>query len=472
MLILVLSGIHCGGDITGTSANLPPETHLSIFLPDTTASLDTSSSQLILHWWGDDPDGIVIGFVYSFFGNPSLSDTVDPSGLKGFTTSLMDTFNVPVGPTDTTFTFYISAVDDDQAVDPTPAFQSFPVRNSPPEIQFRLNSLPFDTTFPVVTFSWNASDIDGRDDLAFFEYALNPPDDDSVPWRRLPPSQEFVTLTPDSGLRVNSDNKFLIRAKDFGQAFSNTLQHPEPDGVWYVKDQVGDVLFVDDFNNEDNNVSRSFFADLFFAVGEPEFSLYDMARDGLPTSIIDFTETLKLFDKVVWWADGSPSLAQSQQGIISYLAEGGHILFTGFEGAALRERNRWVFNFRDSQDSLLTFLPIEAVSDTVGKEITRIIQGTEFISLTPDYSIISVAPGTGAFNIIGSIFGLIPRADATALYRLPPASVVQGNVYTGQPTVGVKSGDNSVVLIDFPLLKIDKQQAVAFLTKVFEDFSQ
>ena len=470
ILILALSGIRCADKISGTAGNLPPETHLSIFLADPSAKIDTSSSQLVLHWWGDDPDGLVVGFVYSFYGPPALKDTLDPLGLKGFTTQLSDTFHVPVGPTDTTFTFYISAVDDKQAIDPSPASQSFPVRNSPPVVTFRLKTLPNDTTFPVVTFLWNGSDIDGKEDIAFYEYAINPPTDGDIPWKRLPASQELVTLTPDSGLLVNQDNVFMLRASDRGQAFSNILVHPDSASVWYVKDKVGDILFIDDFTNEDNTVSRAIFSDLFSRVGEA-YSVYDLARDGLPATLVDFTETLKLFGKVVWWADGSPSLAASQQALISYLASGGHLLLTGFEGAALRDRNRWVFNFRDSQDSLLTFLPIAAVSDTVGKEIRRILQGTEIQPLAADYPQLKIASITSGLTIVGSIFGLYPGDNAVALYQLPPASQVRGNVYPGQPIIAVKSIDNRIVLIEVPLTKIETQDAVAFLTKVFADFS-
>ena len=469
--VLWLFSAHCSTDISGTLTNLPPETHLSIFLPDPDAPVDTSSSQLILHWWGDDPDGLVIGFVYSFYGPPSLEDTVDEQGLKGFTTELSDTFHVPVGPKDTTFVFYISAVDDKYAIDPTPAYQKFPVKNSPPEVAFRLNSLPNDTTFPVVTFLWRGSDIDGKEDIAFYEYALNPPADGPIPWRRLPANREFVTLTPDSGLLLNRDNRFMLRAADRGQAYSNVLVHPDSSGVWYVRDKVGDVLFVDDFTNEDNAVSRAFFSRVLQAINEP-FSIYDLARDGLPASLVDFIETLKLFDKVIWWADGSPSLAASQQALISYLADGGHLLLTGFEGAALRDRNRWVFNFRDSQDSLLTFLPIVAVSDTVGREIRRILQGTEFIPLASGYPPLPVARGTTGLTIIGSIFNLYPKPDAIPLYRLPPAASVRGNVYPGEPVIAIMNGRRNLVLAEFPLIKIDEAAAIEFMRKVFEEFSQ
>ncbi|MDQ7053057.1 MAG: hypothetical protein Q9P14_09250 [candidate division KSB1 bacterium] len=459
----------CDRDISGTPTNLPPETHLSIFLGSPEAIVDTSSSQLVLHWWGDDPDGLVIGFVYSFYGPPSLNDTVDASGLKGFTTQTSDTFHVPVGPRDTTFTFYISAVDDKWLIDPTPAKQAFPVRNSPPSVSFRLNSLPTDTTFAVVTFLWNGSDIDGKEDIAYYEYALNPPPGGEIPWRRLPPEREFVSLTPDSGLRLNADNVFMLRAVDRGQAYSPTLVHPDSGKVWYVRDKVGDILFVDDFTNEDNALSRAYFSSVLQTLGQP-FSIYDLARDGLPATLVDFTETLKLFKTVIWWADGSPTLAASQQALIRYLAADGHLLLTGFEGAALRDRSRWVFNFRDSQDSLLTFLPIIAVSDTVGREIRRILQGTTFEALVDGYPALPVAKGTAGLTIIGSIFGLYPAADGLPLYQLPPASTVRGNVYPGEPIIGIISRDRRIILLEFPLTKIDAEAAAAFLRKAFEDF--
>jgi len=69
-----------------TAENLPPETHISFFYhPDTTLGpgdywvnkgdttwvldtlvmgLDTTVSVQEIHWWGDDPDGNVIGYYY------------------------------------------------------------------------------------------------------------------------------------------------------------------------------------------------------------------------------------------------------------------------------------------------------------------------------------------------------------------------------------------------------------------------
>jgi len=64
-------------------------------------------------------------------------------------------------------------MDNDSLLDPSPARISFPVINSPPEIEWKLNSLPIAGSNPNVThksfphhsFFWNISDIDGRETI-------------------------------------------------------------------------------------------------------------------------------------------------------------------------------------------------------------------------------------------------------------------------------------------------------------------
>jgi hypothetical protein len=43
--------------------NLPPETYLAL-TPD--GDLRTTTSRQHVHWWGDDPDGFVAGYLISF----------------------------------------------------------------------------------------------------------------------------------------------------------------------------------------------------------------------------------------------------------------------------------------------------------------------------------------------------------------------------------------------------------------------
>ena len=86
--ISIIAGlfIACESDIPDRpQENLPPETH--IFLqPD--SALATTTSRQTLSWWGDDADGIVIGFIYSFDANPAALthwDENNPASADGYT---------------------------------------------------------------------------------------------------------------------------------------------------------------------------------------------------------------------------------------------------------------------------------------------------------------------------------------------------------------------------------------------------
>ena len=166
-----------------TSGNLPPETHVSFFYhPDTTLyageywinrgdtvwidegdslliGLDTTISVQEISWWGDDPDGNVIGYYYRWSYMDTAVFTQDETAI----------FYLPLRTQLDVYSFYVQAVDDSNAVDPSPAVATFPVFNSPPEVEWKLNSLPQSTrtedsvhySFQHHSFFWDVKDISG-----------------------------------------------------------------------------------------------------------------------------------------------------------------------------------------------------------------------------------------------------------------------------------------------------------------------
>ncbi|MEE4312458.1 MAG: hypothetical protein V2J62_11385 [candidate division KSB1 bacterium] len=84
--------------------NRRPDTHL--FLYPGIAGLDTTLSTQILHWWGDDPDGQVMGYYYSWdFYQEASADSFQ------WTTEEYDTFLVPIRQKYDEFEFFVKAVD-------------------------------------------------------------------------------------------------------------------------------------------------------------------------------------------------------------------------------------------------------------------------------------------------------------------------------------------------------------------------
>ena len=170
--------------------NQPP--HTGIFLyPD--SAISSQPSKINVHWWGDDPDGFVIGYYFSWDGKNWT-----------FTQSNDSLFALKIGIADTNYVFLVSAADDggngvydtdvfqngidygpepfidknnngvwDQGesftdiglIDPNPASVDFPIKNSAPVVKWdQLTVLP-DTSFPAMSFGWDATDIDGDETI-------------------------------------------------------------------------------------------------------------------------------------------------------------------------------------------------------------------------------------------------------------------------------------------------------------------
>lgn len=214
----------------------PPRTFLWL-QPDSTIA--TGVSRQTLRWWGEDPDGVVTGFLFGFSivtGNVTslpVPDTLRYTWVGRNDTTLlfpMDTvfrkFMVAVRAVDNTFplvpgltTVRLTPVpywdkndngvldgEDQQlsglaaAVDPKGAVLTFPVRNTPPTIRAAQNpndpSIVLkqpDTTYTVATFSWIASDPDGNNTLKSYRIALNDTSDPAR-WVTIPLRDTVVTL--------------------------------------------------------------------------------------------------------------------------------------------------------------------------------------------------------------------------------------------------------------------------------------
>ncbi len=197
-------------------AGKPPQTFLWLY-PE--GDIGTGVSRTRLRWWGESPNGLVRGFLFSFkvvSGNVTTlpsPDTLRYSWVtKNDSTLLfpMDTlfrrFAVVVRAVDNGFAglpeqsavrmlpFPFWDKDDDglfdgsdtrlddlsRAVDPVGAVQTFPIRNTPPTIGLlpapndpnTVQKLP-DTTFTVATVGFKGTDPDGDNTLASYRVALN-----------------------------------------------------------------------------------------------------------------------------------------------------------------------------------------------------------------------------------------------------------------------------------------------------------
>ena len=197
-------------------ASKPPQTFLWLY-PD--GEVGTGVSRAHLRWWGESPNGLVRGFLFSFkVVTGSVTTLPTPDTLRySWVTRNDSTVLFPMDTIFRKFAVVVRAVDngfaglpehsivrmlpfafwdknddglfdgDDQrldalsrAVDPVGAVQTFPIRNTPPTIALLPNpsdlntpqKLP-DTTFTAVSFGFKGSDPDGDNTLAAYRIALN-----------------------------------------------------------------------------------------------------------------------------------------------------------------------------------------------------------------------------------------------------------------------------------------------------------
>tara|TARA_B100001245_G_scaffold226299_1_gene201631 strand:- start:2131 stop:3582 length:1452 start_codon:yes stop_codon:yes gene_type:complete len=128
-----------------------PETHLSIEAINLTGE-NRLNSEVRLSWYGTDVDGYIQGFEISTDNQNWEFTTVQDSVFI---------FDLEAGSDTTDVDFYVRAIDNDNNIDPTPAYLKVPLKNSPPSASFNNDRGPRDTAFCVSTFYWTASDPDG-----------------------------------------------------------------------------------------------------------------------------------------------------------------------------------------------------------------------------------------------------------------------------------------------------------------------
>lgn len=423
MSILLVYG--CSKNNTSSlQGNLPPETDIFVSTLD---SLNPTQSVQKIAWDGRDPDGLVVGFYYSWKEDAQASDWQ-------FTTERSLTFPLKITGNDTSYVFQVKAVDDQGAEDPSPAKQRFPIKNSPPQLSWTAASRIPDTTFTVASFIWDATDLDGDSTIVRFEYAL---DGDTTNWRPIPGYLRALTLNADSGLSVG-DHSFYLRAIDVAGAKSATIRMPEnPAKNWYVKQPRGRYLLIDDYQSEDVNSGypdrsyKQILDSVVVPLGE-DYSYWNIEQL-FPVSINQFRETLLLFDRVIWYTDISQEadnhFIAAQVAVPEFLQKGGKIIYSTI----------FTTNF-GTQGDPLAFSPVSSISGSY-----RFFPGNIY---TPQddfkaaFPSLPDLPELKVSKFFAGVKALEPKASAIPLYRY-------GGTTTDDPLFIILGRDDNTGVYNF-----------------------
>ena len=436
---LFLLAYGCKENITDNPiANKPPNTSLFLY-PD--SSISKQKSRLQVHWWGDDPDGLVIGYYFKWDGIDSVWH---------FTSKNDSVFSLPIGSQDTTYCFEVVAVDnsgnnkydekvvrngidfgaepftdangngkydegesftDIGEVDPTPAKQVFPIKNSTPTVSWSKETILPAESFPVMTFGWDAEDLDGNSTIVKINLALNDTTKDVV---SLEGSVRLVTLTVTNingndaemkilidgsenktnpvnlkNLKLDDNNVIYVQAVDISGAKSEFISLPDSGSTWFVKKPKGKVLIIDDYAG--NQSAADFYSEVFDNVHggvlKDKYDVLDLENTKLPYEFLTFLQTVKLFKYVFWYSGSTPRMDLTNLITQKYIQSGGHIAYS--------------MTFEDSSDTfpfdlgtLQNFLPI----DSLGQKdpVPFLLKGAEVLSAAGlDYPHLRTSGTTG-----------------------------------------------------------------------------
>ncbi|MGA9295526.1 MAG: hypothetical protein WBV81_23245 [Ignavibacteriaceae bacterium] len=497
ILSLAFFSSSCFKDVADNpKGNQPP--HTGVFLyPD--SSISSQPSKINIHWWGDDPDGFVTGYYFTWNGKD-----------WSFTKSNDSLFALKIGVVDTNYLFQVAAADnggngiydkdifqngidygpepfvdknnngawdrgelftDIGLIDPHPASVDFPIKNSAPVVQWdQLTVLP-DTSFPAMSFGWDASDVDGDGTILKINIALNDtanPEnivslDGSVrnisiitnDFSSSSPKMDILIGGLESnpaqqklpGLIFNGNNKLYVQAEDISGAKSSFISIPGEGRTWFVKKPKGKLLIVDDYVTQDD--APSFYSKMFsdsLSLND-KYDVYDFHNQQPPYLNVTFLLTLKLFKYVYWYTDNNPSLDLLSASTQKFLDAGGKIAFS--------------MQFPQAIDltALQGFLPIR--SDSSGSK-TSLIGGTKILSDTTQLSYPDLQLSSSIFRVKSFYLNML---GAIPLYHVSDKDL--------KGFVGFISLDKTVFFMGIPLNKANGGNANVkkLLNQVFfQDF--
>jgi len=142
--------------------NLPPDTQLQVDTIVRNGDLRLGTN-VQLHWYGTDQDGYIAGYNVAVNGNGSFTKATDS----------LFSFSIDAGVDTADILVEISAVDNEGAVDESPAQLIVPIKNAAPEVVIDPDGTLPDSAFIVATLDWRATDEDGDATIELVEVKLN-----------------------------------------------------------------------------------------------------------------------------------------------------------------------------------------------------------------------------------------------------------------------------------------------------------
>ncbi|MEZ5014125.1 MAG: hypothetical protein R2794_07525 [Chitinophagales bacterium] len=369
-LVIILAFASCERAFEGDLLeNTSPETATSI---DTIIRFgdDRLESEVTLHWWGDDPDGYITGYEFTFEPFP------DDATIWIYTERQDSTFILAPEPGQDSadYVFYIRSIDNIGLRDPSPARLVIPVKNSPPSAQIVPGINNPVRSFPVVKFFWTGIDPDGAENLKEFHIYWNDTTgaplviDKSItsgvfqaqdPFAAEPvcdfyPNTSSVASGTISGMVSNAWNTLYIQAVDQSNAVS---AFAVSDSV-FIKPVHSDVLLVDGYST---TVNEAFYGNAMLNNG---ISVFDTIQIFQKTGAVYTQQSadnltqervFDLFDLIIWFSnDANNSFSLAQKTTDAFFTDGGKMFMSVYISSSF-----------DPLSNFLDFTPIASLVNPV-----------------------------------------------------------------------------------------------------------
>ena len=535
LLSLILLGGVSGMLQEGCTTN-PSESQIPNRPPETSLWTDTIgrvlTSQVTLHWWGDDPDGFLLGYFVTVDGEHwTFTTSNDSTIVVDIGTKNIDTSKIQVAAVDKqgNGVWDASVIIDGQdiggepfvdadsngtytpgekfidcgLIDQTPATLSVVIKNSPPSVAFEVNTSIPSSTLPVVSILFNGTDPDGNSTIKNYYIALN--DTSASAWQILPNTVSLVTLVGDlsdtsatvvpmalksgtnaedlgisvQGLQLNHTNVLYLYCTDLTGSRSPVIRMPDSTKTWYVQKPVGrkKLLLIDDFGTGSPNPTQVYKSALSQTMNSSDVSYSDFDVLNLYTGDISpslskpmLSQTMIQYPIVLWYVRTGDveHLRYAQETVPGYIQNGGKVVFTS-----------GFENFVTNGSLPLNFLPIDTlvtgyrINDSTSHPgyISRVYKDSKIL---PTDSV-SSSPYPLLVYDRTAIFGTYafePGPTDSVLYKLDlPNPSNSQELWVGHPSVGVISNNRSLVFFSMPLHlmnTVDSKDGRSRLTKLFE----
>ncbi len=451
--IFILSVILWQCDKGQLKSNQPPDTHIAVESINLQGQFRLNSV-VRLTWFGTDIDGYVKGFEISIDGINWEYTTAQDSTFK---------FNLPPGNDTVDIEFFVRAIDDKDATDPTPAQLKIPLKNTPPVAYFDFGAQPKDTVLGVATWRWFANDADGDQTIITAEIKFNDGD-----WFAIDPQQSLLSFVIDpNATGVTAKAKVYYGNNSFPQTNLIEGLKPENDNFLYLR--VSDIAGA---NSEIDTSKVVFFKkpqnDFLVISGQPQsvsaVYLPILNNLNIKYDFIDFGINGGVNQPSFWNPTFKLTIRQYKTLFIYTDASVYNNPTTGETKSLLSFMGQGIQDFTDNGNKVFVTTSFAKTSDLTEIKGTYPIDGLELSNgqarLTNDSSIYAVAtgnyPNLQPTNILIGVVPMIATADAELFYR---AGITKLSGWKGNNVVAARrrfSGKINHVFFAMELQKFNK----------------